>query len=128
MNFIPKIIHPRKVLLFKRIETLTDPEFGVLGENIFAEPIELRGQVKYNNFQTLTPVSSGNDPVSDGHIVFYNDEWVKSGGKVNDELELEEDYTFTSRLKIIEVRPAAHYNAKNYHVHVYFERIRTVSK
>lgn len=128
MNFTPKVIHPRKVLLFKRIETLADPEFGVLGENVFADPIELRGQVKYNSFQTLTPVSSGNDPVSDGHIVFYNDDWVKSGGKVNDELELEEDYTFTSRLKIIEVRPAAHYNYKNYHVHVYFERIRTVSK
>ena len=75
----PKVIHPRKVLLYKRSETGIDPEFGVTGE-------------------------------------------------VNDELELEEDYTFTSRLKIIEVRPAAHYHGKNWHVHVYFTRMRTVSK
>ena len=124
----PKVIHPRKVLLYKRSETEIDPEFGVTGKITWQEPIELSGQVKYNNFQTVTPVNSGNDPVSDGHIVFYNDEWTAAGGQVNDELELEEDYTFTSRLKIIEVRPAAHYHGKNRHVHVYFTRIRTVSK
>ena len=124
----PKVIHPRKVLLYKRDETKTDPEFGSLGEVTWQEPIELLGQVKYNKFQTVTPVNSSNDPVSDGHIVFYNDDWVAAGGQVNDELELEEDYTFTSRLKIIEIRPTAHYHGKNWHVHVYFERIRTVSK
>ena len=124
----PTVIHPRKVLLYRRSETKADPEFGSLGEVTWLEPIELYGQVKYDKFQTVTPVNSGNDPVSDGHIVFYNDDWVAAGGQVNDELELEEDYTFTSRLKIIEVRPAAHYRGKNWHVHVYFERIRTVSK
>lgn len=124
----PKVIHPRRVLLYRREETKIDPEFGPTGEIIWSEPITLYGQVKYNKFQELTPIGSGNDPVSDGHIVFYDDDWVKSGGQVNDELELEEDYTFTSRLKVIETRPAAHYHGKNWHIHVYFERLRTVSK
>ena len=120
----PKLIHPRKVLLFRRSETDVDPEFGPTGKITWQEPIELRGQVAYSHFQALNPTGSGNNPVSDGHIVFYNEDWVAAGGQVNDELEIEEDFTFKSRLKITEIRPAAHYHGKNWHVHVYFERMR----
>ena len=124
----PKVIHPRKVLLYKRDETEIDPEFGVTGKITWQEPIELYGQVKYDSFQSLNPTGGGNNPISAGHIVFYDKDWAAAGGQVNDELELEEDYTFTSRLKIIEVRPAAHYHGKNWHVHVYFERIRQIKR
>ena len=124
----PRLIHPRHVLLYKRKETFVDPEFGPTGEVEFETPVILSGQVKYNKYQQVTPIGSGNDPVSDGHIVFHNKDWVESGGKVNDEMELDVDYVEPSRLKVIEIRPAAHYRGKNWHVHVFFERIRTVSK
>ena len=117
----PKIIHPVKVILYRRKETETDPEFGPTGKIDWAEPVMLRGQVRYEKFEQLTPVTDGNDPVNDGHIVFYSDEWQEAGGAVGDELELED----SSRLVIIEVRPAAHYQGKHYHVHVYFTRKRT---
>ena len=110
-----------KILLHHREETVTDPEFGVTGEIIWAEPIELRGQVKYEKFERFEPVFQGNDPVNDGHIVFYADEWQDNGGVIGDELELED----SSRLIITEVRPGAHYHGKFYHVHVYFSRKRT---
>ena len=117
----PKIIHPVKVILHRRKDTETDPEFGATGRIEWLEPVELFGQVKYEKFEQLTPVSDGNDPLNDGHIVFYADEWQDSGGSVCDELELED----SSRLIVIEVRPAAHYRKKYYHVHVYFSRKRT---
>ena len=120
----PRLIHPRHVLLYKRRETAIDPEFGPTGEIEFEEPIVLSGQVKYNKYEQTAPRGSGNDPVSDGHIIFHSEDWVNSGGKVNDEMELEVDYTEPSRLKVIEVRPAAHYRGINWHVHVFFERIR----
>lgn len=116
---IPKVIHPVKVLLHHRLETLSD-DFGVTGEIIWAEPIELKGQVKYNKFEQLIAMSSGNDPISEGHIVFYSDEWQKSNGVIGDELELED----SSRLIVIEICPSAHYHGKFYHVHVYFSRKR----
>lgn len=50
--------------------------------------------------------------------VFYSDDWLTSGGNVGDELELDDN----SRLVVIEVRPAAHYHGKYYHVHAYFSR------
>lgn len=116
----PKIIHPVKVFLYHRIETFVDV-LGVTGKISFSEPIELRGQVKYDKFEKLIPVASGNDPVSDGHIVFYFNEWKNSAGTVGDEIELED----SSRLIVTEVRPMAHYNGSPYHVHVYFSRKRT---
>ena len=117
----PKIIHPVKVILHKRKETETDPDFGVTGKIEWFDPVELRGQVKYEKFETLTPTGYGNDPMNVGHVVFYADEWQKYGGVVGDELELED----SSRLIIIEVRPMAHYRGRNHHVHVYFVRKRT---
>ena len=117
----PKIIHPVKILLYHREETGIDAEFGVTGEIIFSEPKEIFGQVKYNKFEALTPVNDGNDPINDGHVVFYADKWQELGGVVGDELELED----SSRLIISEIRPAAHYNGIFYHVHVFFTRKRT---
>ena len=114
----PKVIHPVKVTLHKRKEIELDPEFGVTGKIEWCDSINLLGQVKYERFERLTPVDDGNDPVNDGHIVFYADEWQVSGGTIGDEIELED----SSRLIIIEVRPMAHYRGKNHHVHVYFSR------
>ena len=121
----PKIIHPREILLYKRVYTDVDPEFGPTGKIEWASPISLKGQVKYNSYEKLKAVSEGNDPLSDGHIVFYNEDWVASEGKIGDELELIEDYIAPSRLIIIEIRPAAHYHGRNWHVHVYFSRKKT---
>ena len=117
----PKVIHPVKVILHRRKDTELNSEFGLSGKVEWLEPIELYGQVKYEKFEQLMPVGDGNDPLNDGHVVFYHDEWQKSGGTIGDELELED----SSRLIIIEVRPAAHYRRKHYHVHVYFSRKRT---
>ena len=117
----PKVIHPVKVILHRRSVTGVDLEFGASGKIEWLEPVELFGQVKYEKFEQLTPFGDGNDPLNDGHIVFYADEWQDSGGCVGDELELED----SSRLIVIEVRPAAHYRRKHYHVHVYFSRKRT---
>jgi hypothetical protein len=72
----------------------------------------------------MMSVGGGNDPVADGHIVFHADEWERSGGKTGDEMELSPD----TRLVVIEVRPAAHYAGKNWHVHVLFARKRVSSK
>lgn len=117
----PKVIHPTKVILHHRNVTNIDPEFGALGKIEWLEPVELFGQVRYERFEQLMPVGDGSDPVNDGHVVFYRDDWQKSGGVIGDELELED----SSRLIVIEVRPAAHYHRKYYHVHVYFSRKRT---
>ena len=116
-----KVIHPVKVILHRRSITEIDPEFGPTGKIEWLDPVELSGQIRYERFEQLTPVGEGNDPVNDGHVVFYADEWQDSGGVVGDELELED----SSRLIVIEVRPAAHYRGKHYHVHVYFSRKRT---
>ena len=117
----PKIIHPVKVLLYRRLNTEIDDELGPSGVIEFDEPIEIYGQVKYNQFESLVPVGEGNDPVNNGHIVFYSEVWEKFGGTVGDELELED----SSRLIITEIRPAAHYHGKFYHSHVFFTRKRT---
>ena len=117
----PKVIHPVKVILHRRKETDTDSEFGITGKIEWLEPVELYGQVRYEKYEQLIPVGDGNDPLNDGHIVFYSDDWEKSGGTIGDELELEN----SSRLIVIEVRPAAHYHKRHYHVHVYFSRKRT---
>ena len=117
----PKIIHPVKVILHRRDVTNIDPEFGALGKIEWLEPVELFGQVRYERFEQLMPVGDGNDPINDGHIVFYFDDWQKSGGTIGDEIELED----SSRLIVIEVRPMAHYHGKSHHVHVYFSRKRT---
>ena len=124
----PRLIHPRHVLLYRRKETGIDPEFGPTGKIEWEKPVILNGQVKYSRYQQVTPIGGGNDPMSDGHIVFHNEDWVKSGGKAGDEMELEVDYVEPSRLVVTEVRPAAHYRGKNWHVHVFFQRKRTVSK
>ena len=117
----PKVIHPVKVILHRRKETEVDPEFGATGVIEWLDPVEIYGQVRYEKYEQLVSVGDGNDPVNDGHIVFYAEDWQKSGGTVGDELELED----SSRLIVIEVRPAAHYRRKHYHVHVYFSRKRT---
>jgi len=121
----PKVIHPREILLYKRLETDVDPEFGPTGKIEWSEPIILKGQVHYTDYEKLQAVPDGNDPVCDGRIVFYNTDWVASGGQIGDELEIVEDFIQPSRLIIIEMRPAAHYRGKNWHVHVYFSRKRT---
>lgn len=117
----PKVIHPVKVILHRRSATEIDPEFGPSGQITWLDPVELHGQVRWEKFEQLVPINSGNDPVNDGHIVFYADEWQSSGGSVGDELELED----SSRLIVIEIRPMAHYHGKFHHVHVYFTRKRT---
>ena len=117
----PKVIHPVKVILHRRGETEIDPEFGPTGKIEWLDPIELYGQVKYEKFESLFPVADGSDPLNDGHIVFYADDWQQSGGKIGDEFELED----SSRLIITEIRPMAHYLGKYHHVHVYFSRRRT---
>lgn len=114
----PKIIHPVKILLYRRLNTEIDDELGPSGVIEFDEPIEIYGQVKYDKFESLTPVGEGNDPVNNGHIVFYPEDF---NGAVGDELELED----SSRLIITEIRPAAHYNGKFYHLHIFFTRKRT---
>ena len=121
----PKVIHPREILLYKRLYTEVDPEFGPTGEIKWSEPILLKGQVKYTDYEKLQAESNGNDPVFDGHVVFYDDDWVAAGGQIGDELEIVENYISPSRLIIVEMRPAAHYYGKNWHVHVYFSRKRT---
>ena len=121
----PNIIHLREILLYKRLETEIDPEFGPTGKIQWSEPVVLKGQVKYVDYEKLKAVSDENDPLSDGHVVFYNSDWVASGGKIGDELEVIEDFIEPSRLIIVEMRPAAHYHGKNWHVHVYFSRKRT---
>ena len=117
----PKVIHSVKIILHRRKQSDIPLEFGLPKKVEWLEPVELYGQVKYEKFEQLMPVADGNDPLNDGHIVFYSDDWQKSGGTVGDELELED----SSRLIVIEVRPAAHYHRKYYHVHVYFSRKRT---
>lgn len=116
----PKIIHPVKILLHRRLETEQDDVLGVTGNIEWAEPVELLGQVKFDRFESLTPVFVGNDPMNNGHIVFSATSWLRAGGNVADELELED----SSRLIITEIRPAAHYRGKFWHVHVFFTRRR----
>ena len=121
----PKLIHPREILLYKRIQTDVDPEFGPTGKIEWSEPIALRGQVKYVDYEKLSAMPDKDDPLSDGHIVFQNKDWVAAGGQIGDELEIVEDFIETSRLIIVEIRPMAHYHGQNWHVHVYFSRKRT---
>ena len=118
---LPKIIHPVRVLLHKRLDTRIDDELGPTGLIEWSEPYELYGQVKWDKYEGLVPVPEGSDPVNGGHVVFYAEHWDKSGGSVADELELED----SSWLIITEVRPMVHYSGQHWHVHVYFERKRT---
>ncbi len=79
-----------KVILHRRSITDVDPEFGATGVIEWLDPVELYGQVRYERYEQLVPVNDGNDPVNDGHIVFYAEDWQNSGGTVGDELELED--------------------------------------
>ena len=67
----PKVIHPTKVILHRRGAIEIDSEFGPTGKIEWSEPIELYGQVRYEKYEQLIPVGDGNDPMNDGHIVFY---------------------------------------------------------
>ncbi|MDR1977928.1 MAG: hypothetical protein LBQ42_04265 [Synergistaceae bacterium] len=120
----PRLIHPRGVILHRRIATEADPDLGPTGHIEWEAPAALSGQVKYNKYNQMTPVGSGNDPVADGHIVFYEADWKRLNGKPGDEMELSPD----TRLVVTEVRPAAHYAGRNWHVHVLFVRKRVSSK
>ena len=118
------MIHPREVLLYRRKTTAVDQDLGPTGKIEWEFPVILSGQVKYNKYNQMMPVGGGNDPMADGHIVFHADEWERSEGKTGDEMELSPD----TRLVVIEVRPAAHYAGRNWHVHVLFSRKRVSSK
>lgn len=125
----PRLIHPRRVLLYRRLDTETDAELGPTGNVEFAPPVTLFGQVKYTRFESLTPTGAGDDPASDGHIVFRAADWQEGGGRTGDEMELAgvpigTPYEADSRLIVTEVRPAAHYRGVNHHVHVMFTRKR----
>ncbi|MDR3280493.1 MAG: hypothetical protein LBT23_08265, partial [Synergistaceae bacterium] len=103
----PRLIHPRPVLLYKRIATEIDPELGPTGNIEWDEPITIPGQVKYNRYDQLVPTGGGDDPSGEGHVVFLESTWTVCGGQVGDEMELSPS---TSRLVVLEVRPAAHYH------------------
>ena len=120
----PRLIHPRLVTLYRREKTEEDADLGPTGKIEWEEPARLQGQVRYNKWSQMTPVGGGNDPVSDGHVVFDVEAWRKSEGKEADELELDPG----NRLVVTEVRPAAHYAGRNWHVHVFFVRKRASSK
>ena len=121
----PRLIHPRPVILHRRKKTDDiDPDFKETPKTEWEDPVTLQGQVKYNKWKQLTPVGGGNAPVSDGHIVFDAEAWRNSGGQETDELELESG----ARLVVTEIRPAAHYSGKNWHVHVLFLQKRVTAK
>ena len=121
----PRLIHPRDVLLYRRLSTEEDAELGKTGKIEWHTPVTLSGQVRYAKFNQLVPTGGGNDPVAEGHIVFLVETWVQSGGKVGDEMVLEPS---DSRLIVLEVRPAAHYQGRAWHVHVLFIRKRAGAK
>ena len=120
----PSLIHPRSVILHRRKATETDADLGPTGKVEWEAPVTLSGQVRYNKWSQMVPVGGGDDPASDGHIVFHVEDWQKAGGKKGDEMELLDGY----RLIVTEVRPAAHYAGKHWHVHVVFARKRVTSK
>jgi hypothetical protein len=122
---IPRLIHPRVVILYRRKATVIDPELGPTGGVEWDEPLPIQGQVRYDKYDHMIPTGGGNDPESDGHVVFTEKEWAESGGKVGDELELSPS---ESRLVVTEIRPAAHYMGRAWHVHVLFVRKRAVAK
>jgi hypothetical protein len=103
------------------MDTEADPELGPTGNISWHAPLSLQGQVKYNQYDHLVPTGSANDPASDGHVVFTEKAWSESGGKVGDEMELSPS---ESRLIVTEVRPAAHYRGRAWHVYVLFVRKR----
>ncbi len=117
----PRLIHPRSVVLHRRLSTEEDPELGKTGKIEWQEPFVLQGQVRYAKFNQLFPTGGGNDPVAEGHVVFTVKAWTESGGNVGDEMELAPS---NSRLIVLEVRPAAHYQGRPWHVHVLFTRKR----
>ena len=105
--------------------TEEDAELGKTGKIEWHPPITLQGQVRYAKFNQMVPSGGGNDPVAEGHIVFMADEWTEKGGAVGDEMELAPS---DSRLVVLEVRPAAHYQGRAWQVHVLFYRKRVNAK
>ncbi|MDR1648880.1 MAG: hypothetical protein LBR71_01350, partial [Synergistaceae bacterium] len=63
-----------------------DPDLGPMGRVEWEIPVVLSGQVRYNKHNQMMPVGGGNDPAADGHIVFQDAEWKRSGGHVGDEM------------------------------------------
>jgi hypothetical protein len=112
-------------VLYRRKATGTDPEFGPTGVVEWEAPATIPGQVRYAKYDHLIPTGGGNDPASDGHVVFLEKTWAESGGKPGDEMELSPS---SSRLVVVEVRPAAHYRGRAWHVHVLFNRKRVTAK
>jgi hypothetical protein len=121
----PQLIHPRDVQLHRRLSTEEDSELGKTGKIEWNVLVTLAGQVRYAKFNQLVPTGGGNDPIAEGHVVFMANEWVKHGGKVGDEMVLAPS---DSRLVILEVRPAAHYQGRAWQVHVLFYRKRAGAK
>jgi hypothetical protein len=101
-----------------------DSEFGPTGVVSWEAPVTIPGQVRYNKYDHLIPTGSGDDPASEGHIVFLEKTWTENGGKVGDEMELSPS---SSRLVVVEIRPAVHYLGRAWHVHVLFSRKRVTA-
>ena len=115
----PRIIHPVPVQIFRRNVVENDSDFGKVTTS-WQEPVVLKGQVFWAKFEALSPTGAGDRPQSDGHIVFYADDWQRVGAVKGDEMELEG----SGRLVVVEVAPKAHYGGKFHHVHVAFVRRR----
>jgi hypothetical protein len=122
---MPRLIHPRGVILHRRKDTEIDSELGPTGKVEWDESVIIQGQVRYDKYDRLVPTGAANDPASDGHVVFMEKAWAESGGKAGDEMELSPS---GSRLVVTEVRPAAHYGGRAWHVHVLFSRKRVTAK
>ena len=117
----PRLIHPRHVTLYRRLETSSDPDFGNTGTITWDTPLQLSGQVRYRSYDRMVPTGAGNEPAGDGHVMFMSDEWVASGGVEGDELCLSPS---TSRLVVLEIQPCSHYGGEAQMVKVIFARKR----
>ena len=115
----PRLIHPVSVKIFRRESPVSDPDFGKVTPT-WADPCEIKGQVFWAKFEALSPSGAGDRPATDGHIVFYADDWQRVGAVKGEEMELEG----SGRLVVVEVAPKAHYGGKFHHVHVAFVRRR----
>ncbi len=104
----PRLVHPTtaKIARLDRTATQWDPDFRTTTQPVYAPPVEVKAQVRYQQAGALAMTAAGETPVTMGRLVMLAGDYAASGGFAKGDKIVEIGGQATEAY-IVEVRPAA---------------------